>query len=58
MISKKYFLASGKVTDRSGNGLDAQIVGTVGVGEGIARGKAGFFSGNGYLIRSNCNSLL
>lgn len=43
------FLTSGIIADRSGNGHDAQINGTVDVAKGISAGQAIFFSGNGYI---------
>jgi len=43
------FLASGTIVDRSGNGQDAQVNGSVDVAEGIAGGQAIFFSRNGYI---------
>jgi hypothetical protein len=48
------FLASGTVVDRSGNGQDAQVNGSVDVAKGISGGQAIFFSRNGYIqARSN-----
>jgi N-acetylneuraminic acid mutarotase len=48
------FLTSGIIADRSGNGFDAQVNGTVEVAAGISGGQAVFFSGNGYaLAQSN-----
>jgi len=48
------FMTSGSVADRSGNGYDAQVYGTVDVTEGISGGQAISFSGNGYIqARSN-----
>lgn len=43
------FLTSGIIADRSGNGHDAQVNGTVDVADGLFRGQAIFFSGNGYI---------
>jgi hypothetical protein len=43
------FLTSGAIADRSGNGHDAQINGTVDVAKGISGGQAIFFSGDGYI---------
>jgi hypothetical protein len=43
------FLTSGMIADRSGNGHDAQVNGTVDVAKGISGGQAIFFSRNGYL---------
>lgn len=43
------FLASGMVTDRSGNGYNAQLKGTVEMVNGLSSGQAIFFSGNGYI---------
>jgi hypothetical protein len=43
------FLTSGIVADGSGNGQDAQVVGTVGAAGGISDGQAILFSPNGYI---------
>lgn len=47
------FLAGGRVTDRSGNGQNAQVYGTVAVTKGISGGQAILLSGNGYLQASS-----
>jgi hypothetical protein len=48
------FLTAGSVADHSGNGNDAQMVGTIDIAEGISGGHAIFFTGNGYIqARSN-----
>jgi hypothetical protein len=47
------FLISGNVADRSGNGHDAQVNGTVSTATGISGGQAILFSGNGYLQASS-----
>jgi hypothetical protein len=44
------FPSSGKVLDRSGNGHDAEVVGTVYISEGISGGQAILFDGNSYLL--------
>jgi hypothetical protein len=38
------------VTDRSGNGFDAQIIGTPGVTGGVSGGQAIAFPGDGYIL--------
>jgi Concanavalin A-like lectin/glucanases superfamily len=43
------FVDSGLVVDRSGNGHDAQVQGTVDIAEGISGGHAIFFSREGYI---------
>jgi hypothetical protein len=43
------FLATGVVIDRSGNGHDARVVGSVGVTGGILGGQAILFDGSGYI---------
>ena len=44
------FLATGYVSDISGNGFDAQINGTVQMDNGISGGRAIFFSGDAYIL--------
>jgi hypothetical protein len=44
------FLASSIIEDRSGNGHDAQIKGSVDSTEGISGGQAIYFSGDGYIL--------
>jgi len=44
------FITSGTVKDLSGNGYDAQIIGTVEATDGISGGQAASFSGNGYIL--------
>jgi hypothetical protein len=48
------FLASGVVEDRSGNGQDAWVNGSVGMTDGISGGQAISFTGDGYL-QANTN---
>jgi hypothetical protein len=43
------FLDTGKLVDRSGNGFDAQIIGTVSADKGTSNGQAIYFSGDGYI---------
>lgn len=43
------YLTTGMITDRSGNGFDAQVYGSVGATEGISGDQAILFSGNGYI---------
>jgi hypothetical protein len=43
------YLQSGVVTDRSGNGWDAQVVGNIGAVDGISAGQGMVFTGDGYL---------
>jgi hypothetical protein len=43
------FLQPGLVADRSGNGLDAQVVGNVAASDGVSGSQGILFSGDGYL---------
>lgn len=43
------FLTSGMVADRSGNGFDASLRGSVYAGEGLSGGQAMLLDGNGYI---------
>jgi hypothetical protein len=47
------FLASGIVEDRSGNGQDARVNGSVEIVEGLSGGQAIYFSGDGYILAQN-----
>jgi hypothetical protein len=44
------FTTSGLVKDRSGNGYDAQINGTISIVDGIAASRAILFYGDGYIL--------
>jgi hypothetical protein len=44
------FLSSGYVSDRSGNGFDAQICGTVGTDDGISDSRSIYFFGDSYIL--------
>ncbi len=44
------FISSGYVADRSGNGLDAQVYGTPGIGDGISASRSIDFFGDSYIM--------